>query len=181
MNWVLQRPQEFDLKRFAISGFSAGGNLAVAASAAPFAKNTFHALLAFYPSVDKSKDPGDRRTPDPTGPSARSSISVAMSRLFDECYIPTTVDRKNPLVSPLFADPWAFPENCLFITGAQDNLAFEAEALAAKIEEVGGSRRVVRRRMESCPHAWDKTAKPGTVQEQAKNEAYSLAIDMLRD
>lgn len=180
MNWVLQYPEEFNQAQFAISGFSAGGNIALAASAAPFAKNVFHTLLAFYPSTNKSIDPGDRKTPDPTGPGARSFVGLALSRLFDECYIPPTVDKKNPLISPSFAPLDAFPPNLLFITAAQDNLAFEAEGLAAKIEHAQGKRRVVRRRMEKCVHAWDKSTKPGTIQEQAKNEAYSLAIDMLR-
>lgn len=176
VNWVLKRPDEYDVTRFSISGFSAGGNIALATAGGVFSKDTFRSILAFYPSTNKSVDPADRTTPDT---SAKPS-PAAISRLFDECYIPPTVDKKDPLVSPSFASADSFPKNVLFITAACDNLCLEAEALAAKIEAAGGERNVVRRRMEKCGHAWDKMAKPGTVQEQAKDEAYAMAIDMLR-
>lgn len=175
VNWVLQRSDEYDLDHFAISGFSAGGNLALATCGAVFPKDTFHSVLAFYPSTDKSVDPADRKTPDPSG----KVTPAGMSRIFDSCYIPADVDRKNPRVSPLFAAADAFPENCFFATGAMDNLCFEAEKLAAKIEETGSSN-VVRRRFEKCAHAWDKSCKPGTEQATAKDEAYALAIETLQ-
>ncbi|MGI4850723.1 MAG: alpha/beta hydrolase [Janthinobacterium lividum] len=177
VNWVLKQPDEFNSDRFAISGFSAGGNLALAAAGGIFRKDTFRSILAFYPSTNKSIDPADRKTPDTSG----KASPVFLSRLFDECYIPPTVDKKNPLVSPSFAQADAFPKNVLFITAACDNLCLEAEALAARIESADGNRNVVRRRMEKCGHAWDKTAKPRTAQEKAKDEAYSLGIDMLRE
>lgn len=176
VNWVLGQGDRYDIGRFAISGFSAGGNLALATSGVIFPKHTFRSVLAFYPSTNKSIDPADRKVPDST---AKASSPV-MSRLFDSCYIPPVLSRKNPLVSPLFAQADAFPPNVLMITGAQDNLCFEAEALAAKIENAGGDRHVVRRRMDECGHAWDKMAKPGSVQEKAKDEAYALAIAMLK-
>jgi acetyl esterase/lipase len=100
--------------------------------------------------------------------------------LFDEYYIKSGMDKKNPLISPSFASAQAFPQNVLVITAAQDNLCLEAEALAAKIKDVNESRNVVTMRMETCGHVWDKSAKPGTLQEKAKIEAYTLAIKMLR-
>lgn len=176
VRWVLKRHDEYNPDHFAISGFSAGGNLALATAGVVFPKNTFRSVLTIYPSTNKAIDPADRKTPDTSG----KAISPALSRLFDSCYIPPTVDRKNPLVSPTFAPVDAFPQKMLFVTAAQDNLCFEAEGLAAKIEAADGGRHVVRRRMEHCGHGWDKTAKPGTVQEEAKEEAYGLAIEMLR-
>lgn len=176
VKWVMKRPDEFDLDRFAISGFSAGGNLALATAGNLFSKDTFRSILLFYPSTDKSIDPGDRATPD----TSVKPSPPALSRIFDECYIPSTVDRKNPMVSPSYAQADAFPKNVLFVTAAQDNLCLEAEALAGRIENAGGDRNVVRRRMEKCGHGWDKMKKLGPTQVEAKNEAYSLGIDMLR-
>jgi acetyl esterase/lipase len=175
-NWVLEKPQDFDLTRFAISGFSAGGNLALATASGVFEKDTFKSVLTFYPSTNKFMDAGDRKAPD----TSLKGGPVAMSRLFDECYIPPTVDKKNPLVSPSFASAHAFPHNVLFITAACDNLCLEAEALAARIKVADGSRNVVTTRMEKCVHAWDKRTRPGTIQEKAKNDAYTLAIEMLQ-
>lgn len=176
VKWVLNQPKDFDLTRFAISGFSAGGNLALATASSVFGKSTFSAVLAFYPSTNKSVDPGDRKAPD----TSVKAGPIALSRLFDECYIPSTMDKKSPLISPFFAPAGAFPQNVLIVTAAQDNLCLEAEALAAKIKDADEDRNVVSTRMETCGHAWDKSAKPGTSQEKAKNEAYTLAIEMLR-
>jgi acetyl esterase/lipase len=175
-NWILQKPEDFDLTRLAISGFSAGGNLALATASGVCGKGTFSSVLAFCPSTNKSLDPGDRRAPD----TSVKAGSVALSRLFHECYIKPAMDKKNSLISPSFASAQAFPQNVLVITGAQDNLCLEAEALAAKIKDADESRNVVTMRVEKCGHAWDKSAKSGTLQKKAKNGAYTLAIKMLR-
>jgi acetyl esterase/lipase len=175
-NWILQKPEDFDLTRLAISGFSAGGNLALATASGVCDKGTFSSVLAFYPSTNKSLDPGDRRAPD----TSVEAGSVALSRLFDECYIKSGMDKKNPLISPSFAPAQVFSHNVLVITAAQDNLCLEAEALAAKIKDADESRNVVTMRMEKCGHAWDKSAKPRTLQEKAKNEAYAFAMKMLQ-
>jgi hypothetical protein len=34
--------------------------------------------------------------------------------------------------------------------------------------------------MEDCDHAWDKSYQPGSPQEKAKDEAYDLAMKLLR-
>jgi acetyl esterase/lipase len=175
-NCILQKPEDFDLTRLAISGFSAGGNLALATASGICGRGTFSSVLAFYPSTNKSLDPGDRRAPD----TSVKAGSVALSRLFDRCYIKSGMDKKNPLISPSFASAQAFPQNVLVITAAQDNLCLEAEALAAKIKDADESCNVVTMRMEKCGHAWDKSAKSGILQEKAKDEAYTLAIKMLR-
>lgn len=177
VKWVQGQQAQFDPSHFAISGFSAGGNLALAAAGAVFPKDTFSSVLTFYPSTNKAVDPADRKIPDASG----KVTPPAMSRIFDECYVPPTVDRKNPRVSPLFAPADTFPKNMLFVTAAQDNLCFEGEALAAKIEAASGKRNVVTKRMEGCGHGWDKLQNLNPVQTSAKNEAYGLAVEMLRE
>ena len=52
VNWVLKQDHEYDLKRLAISGFSAGGNMTLAAASTLFPKDAFHALISFYPLAD---------------------------------------------------------------------------------------------------------------------------------
>ena len=86
---------------------------------------------------------------------------------------------KDPRVSPSFAAPEKFPSRILMITCARDNLAIEAEELAERFESVPGNH-VVRRRMEECDHGFNLSAKEGTLQEKAKNDAYALAADLLR-
>ncbi|KAH8426569.1 putative esterase/lipase [Aspergillus melleus] len=174
VNWVLQRPGEFDLSRVAISGFSAGGNLALGASATLFPRDTFRSVLAFYPPLDLYTDPAEKTFPDAEG----KPIPPFVARLFDSCYIPSSVDARDPRISPSYAQPERFPDRILVITAGGDNLAGEAEALAAKIEKEPG-RHVVCQRMRGCNHGWDKRAAPGTVQGEAKEKAYALAVSML--
>lgn len=67
VKWVLQQPDKFDLTRVAISGFSAGGNLAIVAASVLYPRETFRSVLAFYPPLDLYTDPGAKRPPDPQG------------------------------------------------------------------------------------------------------------------
>ncbi|GAB7354793.1 hypothetical protein MBLNU459_g5186t1 [Dothideomycetes sp. NU459] len=174
VNWVLKQPNTYDLQRVAISGFSAGGNLALAAASTAFPKGTFRSLLAMYPPSNLSIDPGQKSAPDLSG----TPLPDSLARTFDKCYIPVTVDKKDPRVSPFFAPMENLPSNVLVVTAACDNLCLETEALAARIESTG--RNVVRYRGEKCDHGWDKKAQPGTVQAEARDHAYALAVEMLR-
>ncbi|KAF7157684.1 hypothetical protein CNMCM6106_003537 [Aspergillus hiratsukae] len=174
VNWVLQQPDKFDLTRVAISGFSAGGNLAMVASSVLFPRGTFRSVLAFYPPLDLYTDPAAKSPPDPPG----RPIPAPLSRLFDKCYVPSAYDARDPRISPCYAQPERFPDRVLIVTAAGDTLAGEAEALAAKIEKLP-DRQVVCQRMQGCNHAWDKRAVPGTIQGNAKAKAYAMAIEML--
>jgi acetyl esterase/lipase len=174
VNWVLQQPDKFDLARVAISGFSAGGNLAIVAASVLFPRGTFRSALAFYPPLDLYTDPGAKSPPDPAG----KPIPAPLSRLFDKCYVPSAYDARDPRISPCYAQPERFPDRVLLVTAAGDSLAGEAEALAAKIDKLPG-REVVCQRMQGCNHAWDKSAVPGTIQGNAKEKAYAMAVAML--
>ncbi|KAJ6087270.1 hypothetical protein N7467_006184 [Penicillium canescens] len=174
IKYVLARPDEFDLTQVSLSGFSAGGNLALAAAANLFPADTFRSLLAYYPVTDLSKDGTAKSAPVDQG----RAIPVSVGRLFNRCYIPPTFDRRDPRISPLFAQAEQFPRRLLMITADGDSLAPEAEELAQKVEELPG-RHVVSQRMAGCTHAWDKRTRAGTPQHEAKDRAYKLAVDML--
>lgn len=175
VNWVLARPEQFDLTKVAISGFSAGANMACVAAAVTFPPGTFSSLVAFYPPIDLSLAPSKKQAPDTSG----KPLPAWMANIFNECYLPETQDRKDPSVSPLFAPVKNYPRNVLIVTAARDNLCLEGESLASKIQEVHGHH-VVQYRAEQCDHAWDKDAQPGSVQEAARDHAYALAIGILQ-
>lgn len=176
ITYALGRSEEFDCSRISLSGFSAGGNLAMAASATLFPPLTFRALLAFYPALDLATDAALKVAPDPSG----RVIPIPVARLFNRCYVPPGVDKHDPRISPKYADLNRFPHRLLMITAEGDSLALEAEEMAKELQELPG-RHVVRERMAGCNHAWDKRTRAGTPQRQARDRAYALAVDILNE
>ena len=175
VRWVLEQPERFDLSRVAISGFSAGANLALVASSSLFPPGTFRSILAFYPSVAAFVDPYTLVAPETGG---RPFPAFVLS-LFRQCYVQSPdISLRDPRVAPTLADLSRFPRNVLFITAGYDNLAIEAEKLASKLDE-DPNRHVVHERMEKCDHAWDKIAREGTRGWDLKEKAYGLAVEML--
>ncbi|KAI4738951.1 putative esterase/lipase [Aureobasidium sp. EXF-12298] len=175
-NWVLGQPDTYSTSQIAISGFSAGANMACVAAASTFPKDTFNALLAFYPPTDLSMTPESKSPPEDDG--RDNDMTAKMARLFDASYLRLDPDKADPRVSPALGPVENYPQNSLFITCGRDSLCLETERLARRVEGEHGES-VVLRRMDNCGHAWDKRVKPGSHQEKKRDEAYSLAIDML--
>ncbi|THX43433.1 putative esterase/lipase [Aureobasidium pullulans] len=176
VNWALKQPDVYSTSQIAISGFSAGANMACVAAASTFPKDTFNTLLAFYPPTDLSMDPEEKVAPEDDG--RGGGITAQMARLFDASYLRFDPDKADPRVSPALGPVENYPENSLFITCGRDSLCLETERLAKRVEEKHGEG-VVLRRMDKCGHAWDKRAAPGSYQESKRDETYGLAIDML--
>jgi acetyl esterase/lipase len=176
VNWVLAQPDTYSTSQIAISGFSAGANMACVAAASTFPKDTFNTLLAFYPPTDLSMTPESKLAPEDDGRS--NDMTVKMARLFDAAYLRFDPDKADPRVSPALGPVDKYPENSLFVTCGRDSLCLETERLAKRVEEKHGEG-VLLRRMDKCGHAWDKSVKPGSHQERKRDEAYALAIDML--
>lgn len=174
IKWVLSQPAEFDLSHIAISGFSAGANMALIAGSHLFPKGTFSQVIAVYPPTDVLIEPKNRKAPDQGG----KPLPDWMVNGFNECYLPPPIDRAGPTVSPTYTDPERFPDRLVVITCAWDNLCVEAEELVEKLKTVPGNH-VIHRRMDECDHGWNLSYKPGTVQEKAKDEAYDLIVDAL--
>ena len=175
---VFDKSDEYDLKNVVLAGFSAGANLALVSASNPSStvpRDQILAILAFYPPCDLSVSPFDKRTPD----GSMGSIPAVGAQLFNSSYVPPGVDFKDPRISPLHADPASFPENILFITCGKDDLAPEAEELAKKLETKG--KKVTLKRIEGAEHAWDKEVKENTALAKERDEAYGLAIKILKE
>ena len=182
--WVRSQSEKFDAANVSLSGFSAGANIALAVSSSSplFAgnkeQNVFHTVMSFYGPTDMALETPHKPQADNTNYIMRK-IFPPFSRLCHKCLSMGRVDPEDPRISPMFADPRDFPDNVLFITAAQDPFAIEAEKLAETIRQTKGKVAVCSR-MDGCAHGWDKEAIRGTSQCQAKNEAYALAVNVLR-
>ena len=179
IKWALSQPDLYDASRLCLSGFSAGGNLALGVTSSVLPQNTIKGIVVFYPVVDLFTPPSQRKKPEPGG----TSIPNFVANIFDASYLPDRSNlegRKDPRISPLFADLDRFPQNLVIVTAGYDNLALHAEELAGKIAKQGKSgRSVVSKRIPQVNHAWDKDVQPGSHEEKGRDEAYALAVDML--
>lgn len=166
----------YDPNRICIGGFSAGGNLSLAASSMILPPNTFRSVIAFYPPADLATPPDAKSPPEPTD----KQIPPWMARVFDGSYFQDR-DAHDPRISPFYAPAENFPDNVLIVAAGQDYLADEATGLAERIKKEARSKHVVSLRVEGCGHAWDKNiGEEDTHRAKKRDEAYAAAVEMLK-
>ncbi|KAJ3509248.1 hypothetical protein NM208_g15694 [Fusarium decemcellulare] len=100
LDWIETQPTRFHSERVAVSGFSAGANLALVAASTTRARSKVRAAFAFYPLVDISRDPQLKVVAAPIDP-----LPVFAQRFFAMCYVPEEERHKDPKVSSLYAEP----------------------------------------------------------------------------
>ncbi len=168
-----------DAKRIAVSGFSAGGNLAFTvplrlrergqsndikgssqgSMSGESEDHTVVAVVAWYPCVDFSKPRGHRRA---TNIRPDQELAQAYSNLFDASYLyPTGGDMSDPFLSPGVASDEmlrSLPEDIAIYTCEWDGLCMEGRSFGQRLEKLG--KRVKYRMIEGVPHAWDKAPNP---------------------
>ncbi|KAJ6093397.1 hypothetical protein N7486_008686 [Penicillium sp. IBT 16267x] len=172
-----------DVSRVALSGFSAGGNLAVTVPLRlrdrlsmeikePFSRaestqrlvdqtNELHivALFSWYPILDFMESRDHRRNeslmPDKTLPSF-------FTDLFDASYIPNLEDLASPFASPVRASDRmldeALPHDVFFFICEWDMLMKEGQVFVRRLEGLG--KRVRAMMIEKARHGWDKSPNP---------------------
>ncbi|KAK7209419.1 hypothetical protein V2G26_016597 [Clonostachys chloroleuca] len=183
LRWIASEDQKellgADANQVAVSGFSAGGNLALVAASSlrdEIQGINVPLVLAFYPVTDISINPDEKTVPNPITP-----IPNWLAGLFNDCYAPDKTARTNPRVSPGLADPSSYPDTVLIITCEGDNLSPEANDLAARIDAADDGRRtVIHRCLPGVPHGWDKACKEGTNAWAQREVAYSLAVETIK-
>ncbi|KAE8393340.1 Alpha/Beta hydrolase protein [Aspergillus alliaceus] len=186
ISWVRSRPEVYDLDRLGLSGFSAGGNVAV--SLAANHEGPFKALVAFYPVVDAVRSVEERVAVEREG----VKLPGWFMRFCTKAYLSRGVElvggRGDVRVSPIFrdvVDGWKV-ERVLCVSPARDVLAGEVEELAGKLAEGGKAeggrflKKVVCERVEGCGHGWDKVAKEGTEAWEKRMRVYGMVVDLLK-
>ncbi|KAJ4392351.1 hypothetical protein N0V93_005977 [Gnomoniopsis smithogilvyi] len=111
-DWLL------DKTRVAISGFSSGGSLALAAAsvvrtdAHPALGVDIRAVVGIYPSTDLVTPPEKKRPPK----EGIGKTSPGFLRICLDCYVPDQEQRADPRASPGRADPNTFPQSVAIFT-----------------------------------------------------------------
>jgi acetyl esterase/lipase len=176
LKWVAAQDQ-FDATRIGLSGFSAGGTIALAtasSSPADLVNVEIPIVIAIYPVTDLSIAPEAKTVPNP-----KQAHPPFMQHMFNDCYAPSIALRKDPRVSPSAANPACFPSTTVIVTCDGDIFEPEASALAAKLED--GKRRVVHQTLKNVHHGFDKGCKEGTSDWDKRKETYALVVKVLRE
>lgn len=188
----LQEHAEFefgaDPHLLTVSGFSAGGNLALAASQQPSchvpALTSIKAAVTFYNPVNISLPPWGKPAPpvyptkDPLWPILPLMDAYAESA--------RAQNMENPRLSPFFARLETLPENMLFVIPAIDILLHEQVTFVERLQaELANSADATERRIESLVvegqiHGWLELPS-AAIDERTRTHAFDVAIDFLRD
>ncbi|KAE8375050.1 Alpha/Beta hydrolase protein [Aspergillus bertholletiae] len=186
LNFVRSQPQTYDLSRIALSGFSAGGNLAT--SLAANQAGPFRALVAFYPLVDATRPFGGRVAPEAGGWTlpgwfVRFCTAAYLGVRFRGRAGDVRISPMRRVVESSGSKGWRV-ERVLLVSAARDVLAPEVEELGQLLlaEEGDGEflKKVVVERVEGVGHAWDKVAKEGTRGWEEMMRVYGIAVDLLK-
>ncbi|KAF9886645.1 hypothetical protein FE257_011285 [Aspergillus nanangensis] len=175
-----------DVSRIALSGFSAGGNLAVtvplrlrslltrtasetsvisrAESSAQLIETSASelnivAIFCWYPILDFEESRDHRRAMS-TMPN--KTLPSFFTTLFDQSYLPHFEDRRSPYASPVKATDEVLRESLphdIFIYVCEwDMLLNEGQQFMRRLETIGKHVRAMM--IEKVPHAWDKSPNP---------------------
>jgi acetyl esterase/lipase len=176
LKWVAAQ-DHFDSTRIGVSGFSAGGTIALAAASSSKEDGVgaeITVAIAIYPVTDLSIAPEAKTVPKP-----KKAHSPFIQHMINDSYVPDVALRKDPRISPSAADPTYFPPNVMILTCDGDIFEPEASALADKLND--GKRRVVHQIMEDVHHGFDKGCEQGTNDWDRRTEAYALVVKVLQE
>ena len=129
-----------DRQNVVLGGFSAGGNLSLAIAQLPTLKGKIAAIVAFYPVVDftRSKEQMMKERPFTPG---KQDVLQNSSNWFGWGYVPSGTDRRDPLLSPVFAKRVDLPQKLYFIGAEHDMLCKGAEDMAERLAESENGRK----------------------------------------
>lgn len=181
LRWVGGGQPGLDASRVVVSGFSAGGSLALGA-ASVLRAGVLRGLgvdvvgvVGVYPSTDNETPPADKKAPK----EGIDPMDVKTMEMFVECYTPDEESRRNPLASPVRAGPSMYPDTVGIFTCEGDPLAPEGLELVQRLED--GERKVVSKMLLDVGHGFDAGAEKGTVKWERREEMYRAAIETLKE
>jgi epsilon-lactone hydrolase len=136
MTWRFVRQQGISADGIAVGGDSAGGNLTVTLI------NRLRAAGETLPACAWLISPWTDLTMSGTTLDTKDAVDPIIHKGYlgelADAYVPTSVDRKNPLISPLFADLRGFPPTLIQVGSAETLLAdatrFAAAAGSADVD-----------------------------------------------
>jgi acetyl esterase/lipase len=122
-----------DHSRVAVGGFSAGGNLALSASQMPALQGKIRAAIAWYAPVDWSVGYEEKCASRPYKVAGEVDGLAAIAPVFNNVYLTTGTDQRDPLLSILYADRKVLPPWVYSIGAEYDMLCDESRRMMARL------------------------------------------------
>ncbi|CAG7927487.1 unnamed protein product [Penicillium olsonii] len=185
-----------DHSRITIGGFSAGGTLALSASQLPGLKGLIRAAVIYFPIVDFSHPPNEKLDSRPYKADPVMNSLEKASWALDWGYVSVGQDRRDPLLSPVYAGRDELPPYVYMIGAEWDMLRLEAQEMIHGLAglndrtgveqeedfEVGMYKWTLAR---GCPHAFTHSSprkKRGNSKERERvaQEIYAQAHEWLK-
>ena len=145
----------FNRSRVAVAGYSAGGNLALAATQLNGLAERVKAAIAYYPATDFSRT-RDMKLATATPPPGKKDVLANMTRMFNWGYVNPGQSLKDPLLSPLHADRSKLPKGLYLIGCEYDLLCKEAEDMAKRMAELEEGEVKVIEEEKGMGEGWEK-------------------------
>jgi len=173
IHYLAAHPSQYDPSNIFLSGFSAGGNLALV-TASSFGPDAVKGVIGIYPSVDLTK-----RHMAPEKRFISGIVTPPFLRnLFRESYILPGQSRSDPRISPIFAPTESFPKFVYLACGNADGAYDPSVRFVERLREAGHSEAEFLG-VENEAHSFDKRVKAGTKSAEKKDKVYAGAIDMI--
>lgn len=122
-----------DHSRIAIGGFSAGGNLALSACQSPSLQGKVKAAVPWYAPVDWSVNYEYKLASRPYRHDKDVDGLAALAPIFNNLYLPTGTDQRDPRLSVLYAKRSELPEWIFAIGAEYDMLNDEARRMMIRL------------------------------------------------
>ncbi|KAL8277715.1 hypothetical protein RQP46_009837 [Phenoliferia psychrophenolica] len=172
--YLASQPAEFSLSQVTLSGFSAGGNLAMAL-AVSLPPSSIRGLVSIYANPDISTVPA----PPPSKTFTAGLILPPFIRsYFYKALILPSVDRTDTRLSPALAGAERWPENVFVACGSADSLWFPGKDLVEKLKGMG--KHVEWMGVEDAAHAFDKGIGMTPAMKVKVDEMYGQAIALVK-
>lgn len=122
-----------DQSRVAIGGFSAGGNLALAACQSPSLQGRIKAAVPWYTPVDWSVDYDYKLASRPYRHAGDVDGLATFAPIFNNVYLPTGTDQRDPRLSVIYAKRSDLPQYIFAIGAEYDMLNDEARRMMIRL------------------------------------------------
>jgi acetyl esterase/lipase len=164
---------QYDASNIFLSGFSAGGNIALV-TASTLGPERVKGVIVLYAPIDFTKPhiaPEKRIL-------AGFIIPPFVRSIFDGSYMLPSQPRTDPRVSPILGPTENVPNHVYLACGNADSLYDPAVEFVERLKDAGHQDAEFVG-LDCMAHAFDMLAKEGTEAEEKKNKVYGDAVDLI--